>query len=107
MDNKKKLVRSSSDRWVAGVLGGISAYFNWNSTLVRILYIVLALIPGLGGIAILAYIVMIATIPRENAPASFFSQFKSTYQNQHGGKKSPKVIHGVEEQDVDHHKKEG
>ncbi|EEI23338.1 PspC domain-containing protein [Lentilactobacillus hilgardii] len=107
MSDKKKLYRSSEDRWIAGVLGGISAYFDWNSTLVRILYIILMFTPGVGLVAILAYIVMIAIIPAENAPVSFFNQLKSTYKNQNSSKKSRKVIHGVEEEDINHDKKRG
>ncbi|MFD1123959.1 PspC domain-containing protein [Lentilactobacillus raoultii] len=107
MSDKKKLFRSSKDRWIAGVLGGISSYFDWNSTLVRVLYIVLMLTPGIGMAAILAYVVMIAIIPAEDAPASFFNQLKSIYQNQSTSKKSRKVIHGVEEEDVNRNKKRG
>ncbi len=107
MNNQKKLYRSSTDRWIAGVLGGISHYFQWNSTLVRILYIVLMLTPGIGLVSILAYVVMIAILPAENAPVSFFSQLKSSYQNQTASKKSRRVIHGVEEEDVKHNKKRG
>jgi hypothetical protein len=50
---------------------------------------------------------MIAIIPAENAPVSFFNQLKSTYKNQDSSKKSRKVIHGVEEEDVNHDKKRG
>lgn len=107
MSDKKKLFRSSKDRWIAGVLGGISSYFGWNSTLVRVLYIVLMLTPGIGMAAILAYVVMIAIIPAEDAPTSFFNQLKSIYQNQSTSKKSRKVIHGVEEEDVNRNKKRG
>ena len=34
----KKLMKSSTDRKVFGVLGGISEYFGFNSTAVRILF---------------------------------------------------------------------
>ncbi|HLR08898.1 MAG TPA: PspC domain-containing protein [Bacillota bacterium] len=36
----KRLYRSESDRMVAGVLGGLATYFNIDSTIVRLLFIV-------------------------------------------------------------------
>ncbi|WP_225417532.1 PspC domain-containing protein [Lentilactobacillus kosonis] len=30
--------RSVTDRWIAGVIGGLSQSLNWNSTLVRVLF---------------------------------------------------------------------
>lgn len=47
----KALRRSRSDRVFAGVCGGIAEYFNINSLLVRILFI-------LSGIGFVAYILM-------------------------------------------------
>ena len=43
MENRKRLVRSSSDRWVAGILGGIAAYMGWDTALLRIAYLLLTL----------------------------------------------------------------
>ncbi|GAB3057067.1 PspC domain-containing protein [Virgibacillus ainsalahensis] len=37
----KKLYRSESDRKLAGVLGGLGAYFNVDSTILRLAFIVL------------------------------------------------------------------
>ncbi|WP_054655501.1 PspC domain-containing protein [Lentilactobacillus kisonensis] len=103
----KKLYRSSTDKVISGVLGGISTYFNWNSTLVRVLYIVLAFTPGINVLAILAYIVMMAIIPSDNSGNSFFNQFKSGTPNGGSGNQSRKVIHDVEEKNVDDHQKRG
>ncbi len=97
MNKQKKLYRSTTDRWVAGVLGGLSAYFGWNANLVRVLFIILAFTPATL-LVILAYIVMIVIIPNEGTPVSFFKQIKSTYQN--SSRKSRKVIHDVDEKDI-------
>ena len=43
MENRKRLVRSSSDRWIAGILGGIAAYMGWDTALLRIAYLLLTL----------------------------------------------------------------
>ena len=50
-ENVKKLHRSKDDRWLAGVCGGIAEYFNIDSTLVRVLFILFGFAVG-GGVLI-------------------------------------------------------
>jgi phage shock protein C len=61
-DEVKKLNRSTDDRWLAGVCGGLAKYFNVDPTLVRVIFVVLALI-GLGGVII--YLILWVIIPPE------------------------------------------
>ena len=61
-DEVKKLYRSNDDRWLAGVCGGLAKYFNVDPTLVRVIFVVLALV-GLGGVII--YLVLWVIIPPE------------------------------------------
>jgi len=56
----KKLTRSSSDRMISGVCGGMGEYFQIDSTLVRIIWVVLTL---MGGAGILLYLAAILIIP--------------------------------------------
>lgn len=58
----KKIFRSVDDCIVAGVCGGIAEYFEIDTSLIRILFVLLAL--GGGG-GILIYIVLWLVIPRE------------------------------------------
>ena len=62
----KKLYRSKTDRKIAGVCGGIAEYFNIDSTLVRLLAVLLILCMG-GGL--LAYIICAIVIPEEPGAA--------------------------------------
>ena len=57
---EKRLVRSSSDRKIAGVCGGIAEYFNVDPTVVRLLWVILSCI---GGSGLLAYIIAALIIP--------------------------------------------
>ena len=57
----KKLYRSQKDSVIAGVCGGIAEYFEIDSTLVRLLVI---LIVFLGGIGVIAYIIAWIIIPQ-------------------------------------------
>lgn len=43
---QRRLHRSLTDRYVAGVLGGIAETYGWNSTLVRVLFVASFLLPG-------------------------------------------------------------
>ena len=61
-DEVKKLYRSKDDRWLGGVCGGIAKYFNVDSTIIRVLFILFALVIG-GGI--LVYIILWIVIPEE------------------------------------------
>ena len=55
----KKLYRSRTNRWIAGVCGGIGEYFNIDPIIIRILAIIL---PGFGWIA---YLICAIIIPSE------------------------------------------
>jgi phage shock protein PspC (stress-responsive transcriptional regulator) len=58
------LARTLHDRWLAGVCGGIARWLGWNSTAVRILYVVISCasvaFPG-----IIVYIVLALVMPVE------------------------------------------
>jgi len=63
MENKK-LYRSSRDRYIAGVCGGIAEYFNVDPTLVRLAAALLSLASI--GTGIVAYIIAALIIPDES-----------------------------------------
>ncbi|MGX4594430.1 PspC domain-containing protein [Leuconostoc sp. JNUCC 76] len=71
MTKPKKLTRSRDNRVIAGVLGGIANYFNWDATLVRIIFVVLGLLPVLPGI--LVYIIAWVLIPDEPHQIHYYS----------------------------------
>ena len=56
----KKLIRSATDRKLAGVCGGIGEYFGVDPTMVRIGWVVFCL---LGGSGVLAYFLCALIIP--------------------------------------------
>ena len=59
---EKKLYRSRTDKQVCGVCGGLAKYLNMDSTIVRLLMVVLTL-AGCSGL--LLYIVCALVIPEE------------------------------------------
>ena len=63
MTTNNRLLRSSSDRWVEGVCGGIAEYFGWDPAIVRLAYVLLsvfsAAFPGL-----LVYIILWLIMPQ-------------------------------------------
>jgi phage shock protein C len=58
---RNKLFRSSKDCMIGGVCGGIAEYFDVDSTLVRLLTVLVVL---LGGAGVIAYIIAWIVIPK-------------------------------------------
>jgi len=61
-EKAKRLTRSKSDRFVAGVAGGLAEYFNIDPVIFRAAFILFALFDGAG---VLIYIVMWIFVPEE------------------------------------------
>lgn len=65
MNAPRSLSRSRHDRMLAGVIGGIARRFGWNSTLLRVIYVVGSILsaafPG-----ILIYLILWLLIPEES-----------------------------------------
>ena len=59
---RKKLMRSRTDRKVAGVCAGFAEYFDLDVTLVRVLWLIVALF---GGGGIIAYVIAWIVMPEE------------------------------------------
>ena len=62
-ENVKKLYRSTSDRMIAGICGGLGNYFGIDSTLVRLIFVFGAIFTG--SALFWAYIVMLIVVPEE------------------------------------------
>jgi phage shock protein PspC (stress-responsive transcriptional regulator) len=75
-ENVKRLYRSNSDRMIAGICGGLGDYFNIDSTLVRLIFVIGAIFSFSALFWI--YIIMLIVVPEEpmasqavvDAPAS-------------------------------------
>ena len=61
--HQRRLRRSHTDRYVAGVLGGIAETYDWNPTLVRLIFIAVSLIGT--GTPLLAYVIAWFIMPNE------------------------------------------
>ncbi len=58
----KRLYRSSKERVIAGVCGGLGEYFDKDPVLFRLLFVIIAILFGSG---ILIYIIMWLSIPKD------------------------------------------
>ncbi len=61
----KRLTRSKDNKMLAGVLAGIGDYFDFDPTIVRVVYAFLSVLT-VGFPGFIAYIIMWAIIPEEN-----------------------------------------
>ena len=64
---ERKLYRSRSNRMIAGVCGGLAAYFNIDPTIVRLIAVLSIFLHGFG---ILAYIILAIVVPLESSKAT-------------------------------------
>ncbi len=64
---QRRLTRSEHDRLLTGVAGGMADYFQVDPTVMRLLWVLLAIFTG--GVAIVAYVVMAVVVPVAPAPA--------------------------------------
>ena len=71
---KKKLYRSTKDKMLGGVAGGIADYFDIDSTLIRVLFI---LVVFFGGSGIIAYIILWIVVPEQPYTIPNFNSFSS------------------------------
>ena len=76
--NPKRLYRSTSDRVIAGVCGGIAERFGWEPTLIRILTVLLFFFVA-GPMILLAYVVMWIITPRPPRTARRLSPDEETF----------------------------
>ncbi len=60
---ENKLYRSTTDSMLGGVCGGLGAYFRFDPNLIRLIFVVLAVAPGIG---IPAYIALWLLVPEES-----------------------------------------
>ena len=61
-----KLTRSRTDHMIGGVCGGLASYLGVDPTLVRLVFVLLAMGNGAG---VLIYFVLWIVVPREDRPA--------------------------------------
>ena len=65
--SRSRLTRSTTDRHIAGVAGGIAEYLGMDAALVRILWVVAIVF---GGFGFLAYIVLWIALPEGSGATS-------------------------------------
>ncbi|MCB9490962.1 MAG: PspC domain-containing protein [Dehalococcoidia bacterium] len=79
----RRLTRSRRDDWFGGVAGGLAEYFDTDPTLIRILFVIAAIVTS--GFAIVAYIVAWIVIPEEGAEEGEEPGVPRRRRHRHGG----------------------
>jgi phage shock protein C len=62
-DNVKRLYRSTKERMLGGVCGGIAQYFNLDPTVIRILFVLALFVTA--GTMFIVYLVLLVVVPEE------------------------------------------
>jgi phage shock protein C len=68
---RARVVRSRSDKRIAGVCGGLAEYFDVDPTIMRIAWVVVSIVLGAGILGVIAYLIAWFIIPQ--APAAALS----------------------------------
>jgi phage shock protein C len=71
MNTSRRLARSSTDRIIGGVAGGIANYLDIDPTLVRLAFVLFVL---LGGASPFIYLILWAVMPNDQAVGQGFGQ---------------------------------
>lgn len=98
---RKKLTKSSSNRVIAGVLGGFGEYLNVKPNTLRIIYLIItALTSFIPGIVI--YLMLAVLMPDDPHRATpWRNLFNSlNHAHQHQSEQTRKELHNVEETDI-------
>ncbi len=70
MNSQPRIMRSSTDRMVGGVCGGIGAYLGVDPTLVRIGFVLLTL----AGVSPLLYVILWVVLPLDTSPTGSWTR---------------------------------
>ena len=62
MDSSKKLRRSRDNRMIAGVASGVAEFFDLDATIVRVVWVFMAIF---GGFGVLLYLIMWVIVPEQ------------------------------------------
>ena len=62
MNTVRRLYRSRNDRMIGGICGGLAEYFNIDPVLMRVLWVVFAVM----GAGLLVYLILLLVIPEES-----------------------------------------
>ena len=59
----RRLKRSATNRMVCGVCAGIAEYFNWDPTIIRIIWVAASIFLGAGFLGVIAYFIVAVIMP--------------------------------------------
>ena len=68
VSTRPRLVRSQTERRIAGVCGGLAEYFSLDPTMVRVAWIIISVVPGFVIFGLLAYLVAWFVMPKGPMP---------------------------------------
>jgi phage shock protein PspC (stress-responsive transcriptional regulator) len=77
-EDEKRLRRSRSDRWIAGVAGGLAEYFGLSAAVYRVLFVALAFA---GGTGILLYVAIALVMPAADRDESILAEALRRHRN--------------------------
>lgn len=97
MKNKQQL-RRSTDRIIAGVCGGLANYLQINPWIIRLLFLLLAVIPHLTFLTLGCYLLLTVLIPGKNP--GLWQTYRDLAEKHSAKTNQRKIIRDGHEKDV-------
>lgn len=100
----KKLTKSATDRQMSGVLGGIAEYFGIDSTIVRVVFLILSF-AGIGS-PVFLYIILAILMPEPKRTDHYETDFRdprnrSNRRSEQRPRKEAKPVYKEDKQEND------
>lgn len=101
-DRNKKLTRSATDRYVAGVFGGFAEYFGLKANFLRVLFIIVMIITGIVPCTILYFMCALVMPPDANDTSitGVLANLLRQNNQDNNNHRERKELHDVEEHDI-------
>lgn len=98
MEKNSKQLRRSNERIIAGVCGGLANYLRINPWIMRLLFLLLAVIPHFTFLMLACYLLLIVLIPPEKP--GFWQLWREAAEKRPTEKNQRKIIRDGHEKDV-------
>jgi phage shock protein PspC (stress-responsive transcriptional regulator) len=98
VEKNSKQLRRSSERIIAGVCGGLANYLRINPWIIRLAFLVLAVIPHFTFLTLGCYLLLIVLIPPENP--GVWQLWRDSAEKRSAPKNQRKIIRDGHEKDV-------
>ncbi|KRM06563.1 MAG: PspC domain-containing protein [Liquorilactobacillus ghanensis] len=102
MNKKRKKLRRSDERIIAGVCGGLAEFLNFKPWIMRIIFLLLLIIPHVTWLTVSCYLILAVSMPPKLGNKIFNSFIFELVRSLFGKKATPKDTHANRNRKIIH-----